>query len=165
MKLANLRAQRTVRLVMWSCEEQGGLGGNQYWQDHQKEVKDFDIVFESDLGTFKPLGLQLTASNSYARQMVTEVGQLLSAINTTAVTTGGEGTDIQNWINAGVPAASLYNDNSRYFNYHHTHADSMNIYSAGDMDLAAATWAVFSYVLADIDAMLPRNSSQIVMEY
>ena len=155
VKQANLHPKRTMRLLLWTCEEFGGIGGQQYYSDHQQETPNMDVVFESDLGVFHPYGLQLTA-NANATRIVREVATLLTSINTTLVTGGGEGTDIANWINKGVPAASLANDNSRYFNYHHTHADSMYLMNSTDLDLAAATWAVHAYVLADIDAFLPR---------
>ena len=142
VKLAKLKPKRTLRLVLWSCEEFGGIGGQQYWNDHNAdELATMDIVFESDLGqttkathispctaihvhhtrwilisftlptiscdtgVFHPLGLQLSA-NTIATNLVAEVGQLLASINATQVVTGGEGTDIDNWIGAGVPGAS-----------------------------------------------------------
>lgn len=47
MKLAGLRAQRTLRAVFWSCEEFDGLGGNTYWSDHKSEIDNMDIVMVS----------------------------------------------------------------------------------------------------------------------
>ena len=159
VKLAGLKPKRTMRLVLWSCEEFGGIGGQQYWNDHHAaELDTMDIVFESDLGVFHPLGLQL-AANDKATAIVSQIGQLLSSINATQVVGGGEGTDIDNWLGAGVPGASLYSANERYFWYHHTNADRMEVMDRDDMDLAAATWAVFAYTLADIDAFLPRGTN------
>lgn len=157
MKLAGLRAQRTMRLVLWSCEEFGGLGGDTYWNDHKSEIDNMDMVMESDLGTFTPWGLELTVNDNRSFAMVTEVGQLLTSINSSVVVGAGEGTDINNWLEAGVPSASLLNDNSKYFYYHHSAADMMNVYTPEQLDLCAATWAVYAYVVADLDAMLPRN--------
>lgn len=54
----NIRAKRTVRCVLWSCEEFGGIGGDQYFTAHQNEVPTMSIVMESDLGVFHPQGLQ-----------------------------------------------------------------------------------------------------------
>jgi len=155
VKMANLIPLRTLRLVLWSCEEFGGIGSQQYFNAHQTEAKNMDIVFESDLGVFHPLGLELTA-NDAATKIVAGIGQLLTSINTSAVVGGGEGTDIAPWMNVGVPGASLYNQDQTYFNYHHTRADSMLIMNTTDLDLAAATWAVFAYSIASLDAMLPR---------
>lgn len=57
---------------------------------------------ESDGGTFLPYGLQFTGSDK-ARAIMKEVMGLLQPINVTQVFSGGEGTDIEFWIQAGVP--------------------------------------------------------------
>lgn len=57
---------------------------------------------ESDLGTFAPLGLQFTGSAA-AKAVLLEVMKLLQPINTTRLEDHGEGTDIQMWMDAGVP--------------------------------------------------------------
>jgi len=114
-----------------------------------------DLVMESDLGVFHPTGLELTA-NANATQIVTAIGALLSSIGTGLVTGGGEGTDISPWMDAGVPGASLHNNNDRYFDFHHSQGDTMTVLNRDDLDLAAVTWAAFAYVIADLDAMLPR---------
>jgi carboxypeptidase Q len=48
-----MRPKRTVRLVMWTCEEFGGIGAAQYYQDHKNESSKMDLVMESDIGAFK----------------------------------------------------------------------------------------------------------------
>ena len=65
----NIRAKRTIRCVLWSCEEFGGIGAAQYFQAHQNEVKNMSIVMESDLGVFHPLGLEFSG-NAAAQQVI-----------------------------------------------------------------------------------------------
>ena len=64
----NIRAKRTIRCVLWSCEEFGGIGAGQYFTAHEDEVPKMSIVMESDLGVFHPRGLQFTG-NSQAQQV------------------------------------------------------------------------------------------------
>ncbi|KAJ1076012.1 hypothetical protein K5549_008866 [Capra hircus] len=59
---------------------------------------------ESDLGTFLPSGLKFTGSDS-ARIIMEEVMSLLKPINITQVLKAGDGTDINFWIQDGVPEA------------------------------------------------------------
>jgi carboxypeptidase Q len=59
----NIRAKRTIRCVLWSCEEFGGIGANQYFTAHEDEVPKMSIVMESDSGVFHPLGLEFTGNN------------------------------------------------------------------------------------------------------
>ncbi|XP_077023394.1 carboxypeptidase Q isoform X2 [Tamandua tetradactyla] len=102
IKDLGLRPKRTLRLVLWTAEEQGGVGAFQYYQLHKEAISNFSLVMESDLGTFSPCGLQFTGSDQ-ARTIMKEVMSLLQPIHVTRVFKGGEGTDINYWIQAGVP--------------------------------------------------------------
>ncbi|KAM9309420.1 carboxypeptidase Q-like [Pholidichthys leucotaenia] len=155
IKDLGLRPRRTLRTVLWSAEEQGGVGAQQYYNLHKVNVSDFDLVMESDSGTFTPVALQFTGSDA-AQKVMEEVVKLLAPINTTKLETGGEGTDIAPWIQAGVPGASLHVADSRYFWFHHTEGDTMTVQNAQDMNLCSALWAVVAYVVADLQEMLPR---------
>jgi Zn-dependent M28 family amino/carboxypeptidase len=46
----NIRARRTVRHVLWSCEELGVIGANQDFKEHKNEVRTMSIVMELDNG-------------------------------------------------------------------------------------------------------------------
>jgi len=69
---------------------------------------------------------------------------------------GGDGEDIEPWIAAGVPGASLHNDNEKYFYFHHSGGDTMEVLDSGDVDKCAAVWAVHAYTVANLDSLLPR---------
>ncbi|XP_053571206.1 carboxypeptidase Q isoform X2 [Bombina bombina] len=107
IKDLGLRPKRTVRLVLWTGEEQGGVGARQYYESHKGNIANFDLVMESDMGTFMPVGIQFTG-NTKARAIMNEVMQLLKPINITNLYKDAEGTDINYWINAGVPALDAY---------------------------------------------------------
>jgi carboxypeptidase Q len=57
---------------------------------------------ESDSGTFLPTGLEFTGSEN-ARDIMEQVMSLLQPLNITQVFSDAEGTDINFWIQAGVP--------------------------------------------------------------
>ena len=66
------------------------------------------------LSVFHPTGLQFTGTAA-ATTVLSQIAPLLSSINATNLVGGGDGTDIGPWMAAGVPGASLDNDNERYF--------------------------------------------------
>uniref|UniRef100_A0A2K6ET23 Carboxypeptidase Q n=1 Tax=Propithecus coquereli TaxID=379532 RepID=A0A2K6ET23_PROCO len=150
-----LRPKRTLRLVLWTAEEQGGIGAYQYYQLHKVNISNYSLVMESDAGTFLPTGLQFTGSDK-ARAIMKEVMSLLQPLNVTQVLSHGEGEDINLWIQAGVPGASLLDNLNKYFFFHHSHGDTMTVMDPKQMNVAAAVWAVVSYVVADMEEMLPR---------
>lgn len=156
IKDLGLRPKRTLRLVLWTAEEQGGIGASQYYQLHKANISKYSLVMESDLGTFIPSGLQFTGSEK-ARAIIKEVMSLLQPINITQVFSAGEGTDINFWIQAGVPGASLLDDLYKYFSFHHSNGDTMTVMDPKQMNIAAALWTVVSYVVADMEEMLPRS--------
>uniref|UniRef100_A0A667Y604 Carboxypeptidase Q n=1 Tax=Myripristis murdjan TaxID=586833 RepID=A0A667Y604_9TELE len=155
IKDLRLRPRRTLRVVLWTAEEQGGVGAQQYYNLHKVNVSNFDLVMESDLGTFTPLALQFTGSDA-ARMVMEEVVKLLAPINVTRLESHGEGTDISPWMETGVPGASLHVADDRYFWFHHTEGDTMTVQDPREMDLCSALWAVVAYVVADLQEMLPR---------
>ncbi|XP_068093798.1 carboxypeptidase Q isoform X2 [Hyperolius riggenbachi] len=150
-----LRPKRTVRLVLWTGEEQGGVGANQYYERHKKDIGNMDLVMESDIGTFRPLGIRFSGKSD-ARDIMLEVMQLLAPINVTKLYDEADGTDISFWMQAGVPGASLMDDASRYFWFHHSEGDTMTVQDPAWMNLCAAIWTVVAYVVADLEEMLPR---------
>lgn len=156
IKDLGLRPRRTMRAVLWTAEEQGGVGAQQYYDQHKVNMSNYDLVMESDLGTFAPVALQFTGSQA-AQKVMQEVVKLLAPImNTTRLEPQAEGTDIGPWMQAGVPGASLHVQDSRYFWFHHSEGDTMSVQSPGDMDRCSALWAVVAYVVADLQDMLPR---------
>ncbi|XP_025915917.1 carboxypeptidase Q isoform X4 [Apteryx rowi] len=155
VKDLGLRPKRTLRLVLWTGEEQGGIGAEQYYQLHKKNISNFDVVMESDEGTFRPMGLAFTGTDE-ARDIVKEIMTLLLPINITDIYDTADGTDIDYWMRDGVPGASLRDDISKYFWFHHSHGDTMTVQDPNQMNLCAAVWTVVSYVIADMKEMLPR---------
>lgn len=159
VKDLGLRPKRTLRLVLWTAEEQGGIGASQYYELHKANVSNYSLVMESDSGTYLPTGLQFTGSDK-ARAIMKEIMSLLQPLNVTNVFSDGEGTDINFWIQAGVPGASLRDDLYKYFSFHHSHGDTMTAMDPKQMNVAAAVWAVVAYVVADMEEMLPRSRGE-----
>ena len=156
VKHLGLRPKRTLRLVMWTDEENGGVGSLQYYQRHKVNASNYSILFESDMGVFTPTGIKFTGPAS-AKAIMTQIGQLVAAINATSVTGDGGETDNGWWGQLGVPLGSLANENEKYFYFHHTDGDTMSALDPMEMNLCSALWTVYAYVLADMDAMLPRE--------
>jgi carboxypeptidase Q len=150
-----LRPKRTLRVVMWTGEEEGLVGGLQYYKAHKVNISNYDLVMESDIGTFKPLGLDFKGSPD-ANEIMQEVLNLLKPINASVLSHGEVGGDITSWVQNGVPGGSLANENGKYFYFHHSNGDTMTVLNADELDLCTAVWAVVAYTIADIDEMLPR---------
>jgi carboxypeptidase Q len=63
LKDMGLRAKRTIRAILWTTEEQGIFGAQQYVEQHKKQEKEeFNFFMESDIGTFEPRGLDYSGN-------------------------------------------------------------------------------------------------------
>lgn len=150
-----LRPRRTVRVVLWTNEENGLAGGNGYRDAHLEEVGDHLLAIESDGGVFRPLGFGFTGSDE-AFAVIQRVGRLLDRIGAGRISRGGGGADIGPLQRDGVPVMGLRVDGPRYFWYHHTNADTIDKLDPREVGLSVAAMAVIAYVIADLPERLPR---------
>lgn len=157
MKELGLKPKRTIRVVMWTNEE-NGLRGAKAYRDMVKEngsLKNHILAMESDGGVFKPRGFGFGGSDA-AYKMVSEISKLLEPIDADLMRRGGGGADIGPLMREGVPGMGLLVDNSRYFWYHHTAADTIDKLDEQEYQKCIATMAVMAYLAADMDQIIPR---------
>lgn len=157
MKELGLRPKRTVRVVMWTNEE-NGLRGAEKYRDIVVEdgtIENHVLAMESDAGVFTPRGFGFSGSDA-AFEIIKEIGKLLKPVGSNEITRGGGGADIDPIMQKGVPGMGLSVDGSRYFWYHHTPADTIDKLNAEDYKKCVATMAVMAYVVANMDRTLPR---------
>ena len=150
-----LKPRRTVRVVGWTNEENGGRGGQGYRDAHKTEVDKHVLAIESDGGVFKPQGFGFSGSDA-AFEVVKQIGTLLDRIESGSIVKGGGGADIGPIMALGVPGLGLNVDGTKYFWYHHTEADTIDKLDPHEMALCVATMAVMAYVVADMPETLPR---------
>ncbi len=154
MKKLNLRPRRTVRVVLWTNEENGGRGGLAYRDQHHAELARHVMMLESDSGVFRPIGFGFTGPDS-ARQTIKAIATLLAGIAADQIAPSGGGADIGPSVQDGkVPSMSLDVDGSKYFLIHHTPADTVDKIDPVDMAKCAAAVAVMAYVVADLPQRL-----------
>jgi carboxypeptidase Q len=156
MKKLNIRPRRTVRVVLFTNEENGLRGGNAYRDAHAKEAANHVFALESDSGVFAPARLGFTGSEA-ARQIIREIATLLAPIGMQDVVPGGGGADIGPIATLGkVPMMAYAGDATRYFTIHHTPADTVDRIDPQEVSKAAASIAAMVYVIADMPQILPK---------
>ncbi len=154
---AGLRPKRTIRVVLWTNEENGLRGGNAYRDAHLDALDDHVLAIESDAGVFAPRGFGFTGSDA-AFDLVRRVGRLLEPIGASSITRGGGGADIGPIMERGVPGMGLQVDGTRYFWYHHSEADTLDKLDPIEMAHCVAAMAIMAYVVADLPEPLPREA-------
>ena len=160
LKELGLRPRRTIRVVLYTNEENGLRGGNAYRDAHRAELAKHIFAIESDSGVFRPEGLGLAATAPLqVRSNVQEIAKLLSGIGADRIAPNGGGADIGPIMREGVVGASLDVEGDRYFDIHHTPADTFDKVNARDLSLCVATMAVFAYTIADLPEPLTGSAN------
>lgn len=154
LKQLGLTPRRTIRVVLFTNEENGLRGGKGYAQQHAAELGKTVLALEADSGGFAPTGFGVSHEDADAatrvRDRLATIASLLGDVGATTVELGGGGADISPMKSAGVPQVGLYVDSRSYFDYHHTAADTLDKVRPADLaDMVAAT-AVLAYVVADL---------------
>ncbi len=153
----HLRPKRTLRVIAWMDEENGGSGSQTYTKEHTLEFPKHAAAIESDAGAAHPLGFETRMSNN-ALDLLRPVATILQSFGASVLQPTGNapGADISGMSDGGVPALGLMQDSRLYFNYHHSPADTLDKVVPSELRENAAAMAVMGYALATMKDQLPR---------
>ena len=150
-----LRSKRTVRVVLWTNEENGIRGAMSYAERHEAALARHTLAIESDSGVFQPTGFGFLGSGR-GMEIIRGVGKLLDPIGSGNIAKGCRGADVLKLVRGGVPVMHLEVDREKYFWFHHTDADTIDKLDPAEFNRCVAAMAVMAYVIADLPETLPR---------
>jgi len=153
----HIHPRRTLRVIAWMDEENGGGGHDAYARSHAAEMANHIAAIESDAGAGHPLGFSVKLSPA-AIAALRPVMSVLLPVGSTALrpTSVSPGSDIEPLVDAGVPGLGIIQDGRKYFDYHHTPADTLDKVDPQELRENAAAMAVMGYALAAMPDPLPR---------
>jgi carboxypeptidase Q len=166
----HLQPRRTVRVALWSGEEEGLLGSIAYVEQHfgsaenpKPEFAKLDCYFNIDSGTGKPRGASVFGPPGGA-QMVREAMMPFKDWGFNGANPSNSrnlgGTDSTSFNNAGLPGIGLSQDSFDYNTFtHHTNLDTYERIYEEDVREGAVEIASAVYAMAMADQMLPRFSA------
>jgi Zn-dependent M28 family amino/carboxypeptidase len=160
-----LRPRRTLRVVLWTNEENGLRGGRAYREMlSDEELANHVAAMEMDGGSERPRGFGFGLEGvdpesgdpvyEAAYSKLHQIGHLLESIEAGEVLRGGGGADIGPLTREGVPGLGLRTVGEHYMDWHHTHADTLDKVDPQHFRKAIALLAVYGYVLADMPGRL-----------
>ncbi len=171
LKAIGVKPRRTIRVALWSGEEQGLLGSQAYVKQHFGTVEDpkpefskFGGYFNIDSGTGRPRGLSVFGPPEAAealRQALAPFEDLGFYGVRASASRGLGGTDSTSFNQAGLPGIGAQQDPIEYSNITwHTNNDSYERIVEDDAKKAAIVIAAAIYHLAMRDDLLPRFSKE-----
>jgi Zn-dependent M28 family amino/carboxypeptidase len=153
IKKLGLQPRRTIRVVFWTNEENGGRGGVAYRDWAKAQLGKHVAAIEMDGGAEKPVGFDFAPGkgrdSEEVHQRAIAIGALLGRIEASKIVPGEGEADIEPLIAEGVPGFGLRTVGTHYFDYHHTQADTFDKIVPDEFRRCTAVMAVMSYVLAD----------------
>jgi Zn-dependent M28 family amino/carboxypeptidase len=185
LQTLNLKPRRTIRIALWTGEEQGLLGSRAYVAEHfgkfepapvvagaqpsprpaqgnlvtKPEYEKFSSYFNLDNGTGKVRGVYLQgneATRALFRQWLTPFRDV--GASTLSISNTG-GTDHLSFDAIGLPGFQFIQDEIEYdTRTHHSNQDVFDRIQADDMKQAATIMAAFVYNAAVRDEKLPRKA-------
>jgi len=152
------RPRRTVRVVLFMNEENGLAGGKTYARVHTSEAERHVAALESDAGAGRPISVGLRAG---AGAQALLAPWLVPLEQLGAGEFGGEagGADTGPLGALGVPFVGVQQDVSRYFDYHHSAADTLDKVRPAELAQTAAAVTWVAYALAEMPEPLPRSQA------
>ncbi|MCH8343389.1 MAG: M20/M25/M40 family metallo-hydrolase [Planctomycetes bacterium] len=164
LRRLNMIPRRTIRVVLWTNEENGLAGARQYAKDHAQELANHVAAIEADSGGFRPIGYSVDCADDERLQIAAEqmrdLTSLFESIGATSVTTGHSGADLGPMKEAGVVLMGHRMDGSKYFDYHHSHADTLDKVDPEELSQDVAVLATVAYILADMPERLGQGATR-----
>lgn len=154
-----LKPRRTLRVVLFTNEENGSRGGKAYLEAHRGELDRHVAAIESDIGNGLIRGFSLDvrglkdkgeARQAQAMARLRSIKPYLEPLGAGKFENGGSGVDIGPTVAAGVSGLGAEHDTSRYWDIHHTEADTFDKVDKQDLRKNLAILATALYLLADL---------------
>ncbi|MCC7233352.1 MAG: M20/M25/M40 family metallo-hydrolase [Bacteroidia bacterium] len=147
-KTLGIKPERTVRAVAFMNEENGLRGGVTYAARIDTVKEKHIAAIESDAGGFTPMGFGLDMSEA-KKLKIQSWKPLFIPYNVWSWDQGHGGADIGPMKRRlQVPQIGLAVDSQRYFDYHHSPADTFDKVNRRELLLGTATMASLTYLLA-----------------
>jgi hypothetical protein len=157
LKASGARPKRTIRFALFSGEEEGLFGSQEYAIRHEKELDKFQAVLVLDNGTGRITAMALQGREEL-RDMWKAMLQPVASLGPLMVRSGNKtGTDHLAFSPYGVPAFNYDQLTRGYDHTHHSQVDDYNHTVPSDIAQAATIMAVNAWQLADLGQLLPRG--------
>ena len=149
LRTVGYRPKRTLRCVLFMNEE-NGLGGGRAYADSSNVRNEYHLAaIESDAGGFTPRGFAAEAEPDVFPGKMQQVKDWLPLLEPYGLTffPGGSGADIRPLRLQNGLLLGLRPDSQRYFDYHHTAADTLETVSNRELALGSAAMTALVYLL------------------
>lgn len=148
LRVNELVPKRTIRVVLYTNEENGSRGAQAYVDAHGTEPHVAGI--EADSGGWLPWGFAIgpREGEDMAAPLQPYLG-LFEPFGIKALVRGGGGADIGPMMEKGMVGIAVRPDGQHYFDLHHSHADTVDKVVPEHLEQNAGAMALLAFILAE----------------
>ena len=158
IQASGVKPRRTIRVVLFSGEEQGIFGSKAYVKAHEADLKNIQAVLIDDLGTGKIRGFAMEGREDLRPFMAAAIAPLNEMGVRELPLEQSEDSDHAPFVAVGVPAFFGIQDNEDYFTTtHHSQGDTFEHMKPEALTEGATAMAVTALELANMGPRLPHK--------
>jgi hypothetical protein len=146
-KTLGIRPKKTIRVVAFMNEENGGRGGEKFGEWAKTSGEKYLAGIESDAGGFTPRGFSMDVSDALRAYIILKWKPLLDEFGIGELNKTGAGADVGPLKGTALMTAELHPDPQRYFDFHHTGHDTWENCNDRELEEGAAALASFVYLI------------------
>lgn len=146
-KALGLKPRHTLRAVLYTNEENGLRGGTAYADLARKAGEKHLLALESDTGGFQPRGFELASTQFDAVARASRWSKLFEPYGLIKFQPGRGGADVAPLHVLGATTGQILPDSQRYFDIHHTTADSLDQVNPRELHLGAGALAALIWLI------------------
>ncbi len=152
------KPKRTITFVLFTGEEQGGVGANTFVTNHASEIPKIDAVLIQDTGTGKVFSIALEDQYETASLMEEIYRPLQEVFDLDPLSTRYFGSsDHVEFLDKGVPAYFCLQKPAHYREAHHSQSDTFDKVIPGQINEGAAFLAAWAWNVSEMPPALPHH--------
>jgi carboxypeptidase Q len=159
LKALGWQPQRTITFILFTGEEEGGLGADLFMKNHAAEIPKMDAALIHDTGTGKVFSIALEGLYSTAPQMAQIYLPIQEVFDLQPLSTRFFGSsDHVEFLVAGVPAYFCIQAPAHYGEAHHSQADTFDLVIPDEINEGAGVLAAWAWNVSQLPEPLPHHN-------
>ena len=160
LKAMDWRPKRTITFILFTGEEQGGIGAETFLKNHAAEIPGMDGVLIHDTGTGKVFSIALEDEYETAPLMTEIYRPLHEVFDLRPLSTRVfVASDHVPFMKAGVPGYFCVQEAAHYGQAHHSQADTFDKVIPDEVNEGAALLAAWAWNVSEMPQALPHHAA------
>jgi carboxypeptidase Q len=159
LKTLGWKPKRTITFILFTGEEQGGVGAELFMKNHQAEIPKMDAALVHDTGTGRVFSIALEDLYETAPLMTEIYTPLREVFDLQPMSTRNFGSsDHESFLRAGVPAYFCVQKPAHYREAHHSQTDTFDKVIPDEINEGAALLAAWAWNVSEMPQALPHHA-------